>query len=252
MISLSPRKSLSKLVELCIECSVEFDERLALDRRAQLKGDERDTSALDALEAEWWLGVDTGEIAWRVYESPAYLAELWACWAVYSRAYLKRLDQSDVRAVLGDVNSIVDLGCGIGFSTAAFREMFPDALVLGTDIEGSPQHEIATRVQGFDVVRLDDLLQPFDIVFASEYLEHFERPLEHLVEIVERLNPRVLVEASTFGPRAIGHFELYLIDEVRVEARLAARAVRGELTRRGYVRADVKMWNNRPAIWLRT
>lgn len=45
--------------------------------------------------------------------------------------------------------------------------------------------------------------------FASEYFEHHELPVKHLIELLEVSHPRLLVIANSFGARSIGHFDSY-------------------------------------------
>src|SRR5690349_16232207 len=83
-------------------------------------------SALDDLERRWYASLGAGAPDFSVYDSDLYIAEVWACWAVYSRRYLRGL--AGVRGTLGHVGNAVDLGCGIGLTTGALKQVLPRAM----------------------------------------------------------------------------------------------------------------------------
>ncbi len=110
------------------------------------------------------------------------------------------------------VKSVADLGCGIGYTTAALKELFPAATVYGTQILGTFQHNVAAEVgrrKGFAIY--PEVTGPTDLIFASEYFEHFQRPIEHLLTVIETCRPKYLVIANSFGSHSIGHFDAYIV-----------------------------------------
>jgi SAM-dependent methyltransferase len=207
------------------------------------------TEILD-LERRWYESLATGAPDFGIYATDAYLADLWACWVLYSRRYLRGLRKAGLLDDL-DGRSIADLGCGIGQTTAAWRELLPAAHVVGTNVDGTIQTRLARRMgdrYGFDV--LHGPPERTDVVFASEYFEHFEEPVAHLRAVLAT-GPRVLFVASTFGPRSPGHFEAYRVDGDLVSPRQASRAFDAELVARGFERVRTGLWNNRPTYWRR-
>lgn len=222
--------------------------------RDVLRGELR---SLLALEERWYESLRNGEPDYEVYADEAYLPELWACWAVYSRRYVReivvptRLPPSGVVADLGDVRRVLDVGCGLGYSTGALAQTFPGAEVIGTNVSAGAQIEVARSMADQYGFTLTDQLGvgDVDVVFASEYLEHFQRPVDELRDIL-KTRPRALLFANTFGPNAIGHFDEYAIDgELLANARSAARAVDAELVAQGYEKVKTKIWNSRPTYW---
>ena len=53
----------------------------------------------------------------------------------------------------------------------------------------------------------------YDIVVAIKYFEHFQRPIKHLVNIIQKTNPRIIVVHNNFEDIELGHFDLYYIND---------------------------------------
>lgn len=218
---------------------------------------------LAALEAEWYASVTQGQPNYGVYDDPRFLSDLWSCWCVYSRAALRALlskrTQLGGKSVLEDVGavrSVADLGCGTGYSTAALADLFPDAEVVGTNLEGTGQYSIASEVadatgHDFRMVGSVAQLPKTDLVFASEYFEHFEYPLAHLNEVLEALDPSYMILANSFSAKAIGHFPAYRDETSVVPNKQMSRRFNSVLKAHGYVCVETGFWNGRPAYWKR-
>jgi hypothetical protein len=208
------------------------------------------TGALQELEREWYASLAAGKPAFDVYERTEYLGDLWACWALYSRKYVNNL--AGLPGIRVGVNVVADVGCGLGYSTAALRAAFPGATVFGTNLPGTIQTAFAERLGvelGFDVVPALD--RPVDLLFASEYFEHFQEPVAHLRDLL-RAEPSVVVTASTFNAASIGHFPAYLIDGETLDGPATSRRFNNELRSSGYAKIETGFWNNRPAVWRQT
>ena len=211
----------------------------------------------------WYESLGRGSPDFGIYNSPLYIAEAFACWAVYSRNYLLGLERPKVLPPSGlaadlDPRRVVDLGCGIGFSTAGLAQLFPKASVTGTNVPGSPQTRIAERLADPDRLglrpfsiagSLSSIPGPTDLVFASEYFEHFQKPVLHLREVIETLQPGALLVANTFNSRSIGHFDTYTAGGKTLSGLQTSRAFNAELVREGYEKIQTQFWNNRPAYW---
>jgi hypothetical protein len=237
--------------------------RLAARTLALMQGDSASQQMLRSghLMKRWYASLDAGQPDYGVYDSPLYLAELWACWIVYSRKYLLGLHPTrnfppvGIAARMAPVRRIVDLGCGAGYTTSAFRELFPAAEVVGTNISGSIQYRVACRMAeqfGFSMVpTVKDAAGPTTFVFASEYFEHIHSPIEHLYEVVRNLKPRFMLIANAFGTTAIGHFHTYKVGGKLLDGKATQRVFNAEMKRLGYVKIKTKLWNNRPVFWAR-
>ncbi len=216
------------------------------------------TTLASDLERAWYASLSAGSPDYGIYDHQYYLAELWACWMIYSRKYIAALDKpvingASIKEDLGLVHSVVDLGCGTGLTTRALRAEFPVAAVCGTNVEGTPQMRIARTLgedNNFSVAGdLLELRDDADLVFASEYFEHHQAPVAHLREVLDATSPRALIIANSFGSRAIGHFLEYDVDGKMVNGAAASRAFGAELRKRGYKKIETSLWNGRPAYW---
>lgn len=214
------------------------------------------------LEMRWYASLRTaGDPDWSVYEGDYYLGELWACWIVYSRKYLRDILNPKMGIIqqIGRARTrkVVDLGCGCGYTTAALCEMFPYANVIGTNFEGTRQSQIAQDLgKSWRFKLVSDTskvgFSDADVVFASEYFEHIPAPIEHLRGILADLRPRVLFIANSFRARAIGHFDHYDVGSCTVSDREIGKWFSAELRAHGYEKQKTKLWNNRPEYWINT
>jgi SAM-dependent methyltransferase len=207
------------------------------------------------LEARWYTALRAGTPDFTVYDGDAYLAEAWACWCQFSGPHIKTLARSGYAARVTPA-TVADLGCGIGWSTAALCRLWPDAKVTGTQLLNTLQARIArlhADSLGLTFPLVEDLsgVGHVDLVFASEYFEHFLDPARHLDEVLTALTPDRLVLASTFTKNATGHFYAYLINGEPVPRRSVARRFNAHLRARGYERDVERFWNDRPALWVR-
>lgn len=267
ILGTDPRQLISQFLRECSESGVsdiETIRRIALQTIAHLRGspEQRNiTEAEQQLQMRWYASLQGQEPDWSVYATDYYLAEMWACWTVYSRKYLIEIQKPGSlppRGVYSDlqpVHHIVDLGCGIGFTSAALKQMFPRARVTATNLGDTAQAVIARRLGerfGFTVVRtVQEIRFDADLVFASEYFEHIPSPVEHLNEIVAALKPRTFLIANSFGTRAIGHFDAYQVDGRRLGSELLSKRFNNSLRSHGYTKVKTRLWNGRPAYWRR-
>jgi SAM-dependent methyltransferase len=207
---------------------------------------------LQYLTDRWYNSLSTNVPAYDVYADQLYLAEVFVCWQLYSRDYILRLKKSNI-FTLASIQVVVDLGCGIGYSTAALKEIFPDATVIGTNLCDTIQYKFAKSIsKEYDFKLTSNLstISNVDIIFASEYFEHFECPIDHLKDVL-KLNPKYLIIANAFGPKAIGHFDFYKINGISVDAKTTGKMFNRYLKDVGYSKMKTGFWNNRPAIYER-
>ena len=214
------------------------------------------------IENHWYKSLETGEPDYNVYDHPYILSDLWACWVKYSRNYLtlmlneKRGPQDDYRNIvdhIGNIESVVDLGCGFGYTTAGLKEIFPSATVYGTNFPDGIQFVLASHFgekYGFSVVdSVQTIGDHIDLVFASEYFEHIPNAVEHVEDVINVCTPRVILYANTFTSKSIGHFPTYRYGDNLYDGRETSRMFGQSLKKLGYKQIKTRCWNNRPAYW---
>jgi SAM-dependent methyltransferase len=200
------------------------------------------------LERRWYDSLDRGSPDYGVYDDDDYIPELWAAWVGYSSDRLRDISRLQYDGTIPeDLTSIGDLGNGAGLTTRVLSEWWPKARVYGTN--RSPRQVEAARSIGVHVVAEPE---PADLVLASEYFEHFEQPVQHLNDVLDAANPRMMMVANSFGSRSIGHFDRYLVGGKEVSGASASRAFGATMRAQGYERLDLGFWNNRPAVWVRS
>ncbi len=258
-------EALNKYLQLCakfapIDINVAHREILAaIKHHDKIKFDPADMKKMLALHAIWYnsLDVDSKNPDYSVYSDPYYFCETWLCWIKYSKRYLKEIQlsrsMSDKSIVdyMNNVSSVLDLGCGAGYTTAELKKIFPKAKVYGTNFEGSSQFQIAKylgKKHGFKIFGNHSGIKA-DLIFASEYFEHIQAPVEHLMEILKDCDPEYLLVANTFNSRAIGHFNEYLHFGNKLSGKETSRLFNATLNNIGYKKVITQCWNNRPAFW---
>ena len=214
---------------------------------------------LTQLEQDWYESLATGYPNYDLYDTDNYLAEVWYCYETYSKKYLREIQKERSLPPFGiyaqnkNAQLIVDLGNGLGITSAALTEMFPAATVIGTNVPNSSQYKMAqilANQYGFTMVSgADEIKQQADLLFASEYFEHFQNPIEHLLHVIENLKPKRMLIANTFTNNATGHFNFYVYQDQEINGKTMSRLFNATLRSLGYKKVITKMWNNRPAYW---
>jgi len=257
-------EDLQNFVELCSNY-IDIDKSkfftLASNALLYYKGSKSQREQLreyQEIESRWYNSLAAGTPDYSVYDDPYMLVEVWACWCMYSRKYIGLLDKigqtehGSLRNSLGNIQSIADIGCGCAYTTAAWKEAYPDANVIGTQVVGSPQFEIATNMgaqHGFSII--GELESHADLVFASEYFEHWEAPIEHLEQVLAKATPKALVIANAFGSKSVGHFDVYKDRGVDYNPKAISRKFNQCLRNHGYTLIHTKFWNGRPTVWIK-
>ena len=213
------------------------------------------------IEQRWYRSLENGSPDYTVYDDNFFIADLWSCWLIYSRKYLLSLKKGTVEGrclidEVGPIRSVLDLGCGFGYTTAALKELFPKAEIYGTNLPDTVHYQVATRLgqdRGFKVVSsVGEADRRFDLIFASEYFEHIQAPIEHLIEIVSAARPTTLVIANSFGSRSVGHFQEFVHHGEMIKNTLVGRYFNKALRMFGFKQLKTNLWNNRPAYWKRS
>jgi hypothetical protein len=222
---------------------------------------------LNQILNRWYISLEHDSPDYTVYAEDEYIAELWACWKVYSKTHLINIQKPNslftksIADAHTDSKVIVDLGCGFSYTTAALTQIFPKSQVFGTNLDNTLQMAVArTMAKDYNFTMKTDASEidtTADLVFASEYFEHFDRPIEHLDYIVETINPGAMLIANAFGPTAIGHFKNYsvkmndIFGYESIPATKTSTLFNSRLKYHGYTKEKTKLWNSRPAYWVK-
>ena len=116
--------------------------------------DVQDMYEMKLLEDRWYESLTTNVPDYSVYSSPYYFCEVWMCWSKYSRRYLKDIQSTtsmsnkSIVQDMVDVNTVLDLGCGFGYTTAGLKDIFPNANVYGTNIKESALFDVGSFDDG--------------------------------------------------------------------------------------------------------
>jgi 2-polyprenyl-3-methyl-5-hydroxy-6-metoxy-1,4-benzoquinol methylase len=216
----------------------------------------------DVLTKEWYDKLDQNDLAgaYRVYDDDYYFTDIWNCFVQYSRRYLRDIRRpcfDDGQSFIDqtkDASIIVDVGCGIGYSTSILTQLYPNAKVYGTNLKNTKQWkfcEMMSERYGFVMVEsVDQIDSSVDVVFASEYFEHFLDPVSHFVDISNAVSPSYFVIANAFNTRSIGHFVTYQISEIlNIDQSNIGLFFNKTIRNHGYQMMKTKLFNNKPNIW---
>ena len=188
-----------------------------------------------------------------VYADKKYLMEAWACYFIYSRVYINNIAKK--MPFLNMYESFIDLGCGTGLTTTHLKHEFPCVKIYGTQLKDTKQWEIAEWVADeadFALLENTKNIGDIDVVFAFEYFEHFQNPIEHLHEVVADINPKMLIIANSFNTIGIGHFEKYCHENAIVDQKDISKLFNKTLRELGYKKhPTIKFWNNKPSVWIK-
>ena len=267
--------ALKEYLDVCsLFCKLDIDHagKLALNAIRYYKGNKYERKyqrLLYELETRWYASLESNKPDYSIYNDIAYLSDIWACWNVYSRKYLLNINSGKSLAYrdshnnwskyksivedIGIIKSVVDLGCGFGYTTAGLKELFTGARVYGTNIKDSTQYKIASYFgnnYGFSLVPdIYSLGTSIDLVFASEYFEHIINATEHLIEIIDILKPKYFITANAFTAKSMGHFYRYKYNGTYYDGKTTSRLFNKVLRTNGYEKVHTNLWNSRPAYW---
>lgn len=130
---------------------------------------------------------------------------------------LKKIDPAEVQ-------SVADIGCGVGIKTAVLAGHFPRASVTGFDF-AAPAIEAASRAHRLDNISfsVEDITAPghrqrYDLITAFDVLEHIE-DWQGLVRELAAVNGRQMMFSFPVGrmrpyEEKIGHFRNFRRGEV--------------------------------------
>ncbi|MEL6359995.1 MAG: class I SAM-dependent methyltransferase [Pseudomonadota bacterium] len=116
---------------------------------------------------------------------------------------------SRLRPVLGDVKSVLDVGCGSGAWLKTAQELFPETEVTGLDHPDVPQSQMyidTDRFIGRDLSGSFDLEKKFDLAISLEVAEHIDpAQADQFIDNLTSHSDRVLFSAAVPRQGGSGH-----------------------------------------------
>ncbi len=209
------------------------------------------------LSNKWYDDLENKDIRniYEVYNHDYYFIDVFNCFVGYSRDYIKRIIKSPHFAELKTAKVIVDIGCGISYSTCLLKQIFPDAKVYAINLRDTKQWkfcEIMAKRMNFNLVgSITEIGEPVDMLFASEYFEHIYNPIEHVDDIISKLKPKHMIIANSFNTWGMGHFTSYDVAGMIVNQDKISKMFNQHLKKRQYENIKCGIWNNKPLIWKR-
>ena len=212
------------------------------------------------LESNWYSALKKYKINYSVYSDKYYFTDLWACWIIYSRQYIRSIitpnslcKNKTIFDELKNIKSVLDIGCGIGYTTTALTEIFSNSKVYGLNLKDTEQYifdEIMAKKFGFTMVSdITEIKHSIDLFVAFEYFEHIQDPINHLENIVKTISPKYFYIASSFNTRSVGHFKDYKYLDLFCPQSKISRIFNNTLRSLGYKKIKTKLWNNKPSLW---
>lgn len=256
----------SKPTELTPEFLARYANQFDVGDPKQALQELKDNAWFERLTERWYQDLECSiPQAYTVYDHEKYYQDVWNCFIGYSRRYLRDLRNKPVvndktfREYIDYPRAVVDLGCGIGYSTLGLAEIFPDSAIYGTNLMDTRQWNFCKRLfkdqpnielvgSAFEAHQQT----PVDIIFASEYFEHIYDCYAHIEDLALHVRPKYFVLANAFNTHSIGHFTEYdYFDEKVIPQKKASRLFNETLVKCGYVKMKTTFFNNKPTIWER-
>ena len=216
----------------------------------------------EKLTEEWYERLSQGDLdgAYAVYNDDYYFTDLWTCFVTYSRSYLHRfykpaIDGQSILDLTGHVKVIADIGCGIGYTTTALKQMYPGAEVYGVNLKGTKEwtfcEMMATKHNFHMVGDVRDIPVNVDLVFASEFFEHILNPIEYVDDIIRCYDPKFMIIANAFNTRSIGHFNRYELPGLNIDASIMSKWFNAHMRMKGYDKLRTTLYNGKPNVWVK-
>jgi SAM-dependent methyltransferase len=225
------------------------------------KSDRIKYNSLLNLQETWYKSLDDYEPNYSVYSDKYYFIDLMACYWIYSKNYIvnlnKRVFDSKTKTInekFNNIKSILDLGCGLGYTTNDLIKLFPNSKVYCSNIENTPQWYHCIEVLDDNVTLINEntlINEHIDLIFASEFFEHLKEPLTYLQKIIELNTPNILIIANSFNTKSIGHFYTYDVNGCPVDQAIMSKLFNGRLKNLGYKKEKTSIWNDKPSIWVK-
>jgi hypothetical protein len=203
------------------------------------------------LRNKWYKSLDENKPDYDLYNDKYYFTDVFFCWLNYSKKYINQIHKNIelYDELKTNVKSILDIGNGIGYSTASLKQIFTDSKVYGSNIQNTYQWEFNKLIcEEYEYELVYEYPSQIDLVFASEFYEHIEEPISHLDDIL-KLNPKYLIICNAFNTHSLGHFNSYKMNGEIIDQSKIGKVFNKHLREKGYNMMKCGFWNNKPNVW---
>lgn len=199
---------------------------------------------------KWYKSLYNKKPDYSIYKDKYYFTDIYYCWKKYSSKYLNQINS--IKNKFKNVNVVLDVGNGIGYSTIKLKEIFKNAIVYGLNLKNSYQYkfnELNSKKYDYKLISNINELNKVDLIFASEFFEHIENPIEYLLNLL-KMKPKYLIIANSFNTYSIGHFNTYIVDGKKIDQTKISRIFNDTLKKHNYLYMNTGFWNNKPQVWV--
>jgi len=204
----------------------------------------------ECIDNNWYL---TGEKDFSVYSDNRYLQIAYLCFKHYSRGFMLK-----AVPVIEEIEpkNILDVGAGIGATTAMLAKRFENSVVYYQNLPGEQFNFAKYLLESFNninyILSVEEAIQA-DLIIGVELFEHIKQPISLLIRLLS-LQPKALIISNSFGAKAYGHFSSFIVDGVEVSPTKISKCFNNTLRDAGY-KIDIRsksFWNSRPTIWVKS
>jgi len=192
------------------------------------------------------------------YQNLFYLYCATVCYFDYSKGAVRFLEINKDK--LPGINRILDLGAGNGLTSMHLSEAF-NCTVYYNQLDGIQKifaKELFMRYKPNCVILPEDknfikTRGDIDLVFASDFFEHLEYPVNFLENVIKRTNPKYITTCNAFTAPHPDHIQKYKYQEdnesyIEIEPKQMSRFFSKKMRDNGY-EVYLSGWHCRPYIW---
>lgn len=192
-----------------------------------------------------------------VYEEDDFLWNALTCYVHHTKGYINEMHKLFIKLNY-EPKIILDFGSGIGLSTLHLANKFPNAEIIYCNI-GYAQKKIFIKLlrkyphKNIKIIKdINNIV--VDTICCFELFEHIKEP-EQMLDVLLKLNPTYLIEASSFKCfDAPGHYDNYIYKgniitntEMKQKFSMLVKSKGFEKIWKIYKH---KCWNDRPTAWV--
>lgn len=195
--------------------------------------------------------------AYKVYSHKYYFTDMFNCYKYYSKRYINILYNKPINGITfvnqykNEINGILDIGCGCGFTCLHLKQVFKGSKVYGVNLPNTNQYNFCKTLNFELCSDYNNINSKIDLIFASEFFEHIKKPIELIDNLIKKFNPKFIITANAFNTRSIGHFSNYIVNGKVISQKKISRMFNKFVKDSGYIKLKTNYYNSRPYIWIK-